>query len=351
MSDVLNRLLAEKPFLLADGATGTNLFALGLATGEAPELWNVDHPNRVAAHYRSFVDAGCDIILTNSFGGNRYRLALHQAENRVAELNEAAVRIARQVVADCARPVMVAGSIGPTGEILQPNGPLSAADAAAAFAEQAAALAHGGADALWIETLSSREELDAALTGVSSTGLALVCTMSFDTNGRTMMGLAPSELVQLAASHNAHPLACGSNCGVGASEVVASIVLMQRAQAGLQHAPLLVAKANCGVPEYLDGRIVYNGSPELMADYARLARAAGARIIGGCCGTTPAHIRAMRIALDQPRELPVPDAATISARLGALSTGTQAQLKGDFSVSGGSASGRGARPSRRRRNA
>ncbi len=351
MSDLLHRLLAEKPFLLADGATGTNLFALGLTTGEAPELWNTDHPDRVAAHYRSFVDAGSDIILTNSFGGNRYRLALHQAADRVAELNEAAARIAREVVIVAERPVVVAGSIGPTGEILQPNGPLSSADAAAAFAEQGAALVRGGADVLWIETLSSREELDAALAGAATTGLPVVATMSFDTNGRTMMGLAPGELMDLVAHHPAHPLACGSNCGVGAAEVVATIALMYQAGARLQDAPLLVAKANCGIPEYLDGQIVYNGSPELMADYARLARAAGARIIGGCCGTTPAHIRAMRAALDVAGEQPVPDVETIIARLGELSTGSQAQLRGDFSVAGGSASGRGMRSSRRRRGA
>lgn len=351
MADLLSRLLAEKPFLLADGATGTNLFALGLTAGEAPELWNSTHPDRIAAHYRSFVEAGADIILTNSFGGNRYRLALHQAQDRVAELNEAAARIARDVVAGAGRPVVVAGSMGPTGEILQPNGPLSSAAAAAAFAEQAAALARGGVDVLWIETLSAREELDAALTGAASAGLPVVCTMSFDTNGRTMMGLAPGELVQLTAGHSAQPLACGSNCGVGAAEVVASIALMHRAEAGLEQAPLLVAKANCGIPEYVDGRIVYNGSPALMADYARLARAAGARIIGGCCGTTPAHIRAMRAALDEGTDLPEPNVAVIIARLGELSTGAQAQLRGDFSVAGGSASGRGAprRPGRRRR--
>lgn len=348
MSNTFLRLLNEKPVLLADGATGTNLFALGLQSGDAPELWNIEHPGRIAAHYRSFVEAGSDIILTNSFGGNRYRLKLHRAEDRVDELNRAAARIAREVVAETDRPVAVAGSIGPTGEILQPNGPLSVEAAAAAFAEQGRALAEGGVDVLWIETLSAREELEAALAGVANLGLPVVCTMSFDTNGRTMMGLAPAELARLAATHGAHPQACGSNCGVGAAEVVASIALMHRALDGQDPAPVLVAKANCGIPEFVGGRIVYNGTPDLMAEYARLARAAGAHIIGGCCGTTPDHVRAMRAALDEYHDHPVPDAATIVERLGEISTGAQAQLRGDFSIAGGSASGQ-ARPRGRTR--
>ena len=352
MTDLLTALVAEKKFLLADGATGTNLFALGLQTGDAPELWNAGHPERVAAHYQSFIDAGADIILTNSFGGNRHRLKLHQTQDRVAELNEAAARIARRQVEKSGRRVVVAGSLGPTGEILQPNGPLGVAAAAAAFAEQAQALARGGADVLWIETLSSREELDAALQGTQTTGLPLICTLSFDTNGRTMMGLRPDELGRLAAGHPARPHACGSNCGVGAAEVVAGVAVMRTAlQNAAQDRPLLVAKANCGIPEYRDGRIVYNGTPELMADYARLAVAAGARIVGGCCGTTPVHVRAMRGALDG-LELSEndfldgatrPDAATIIARLGEISTGARAQLEGDFSIEGGAAGASGQR--------
>ncbi len=348
MSDPLSRLLAEKPCLLADGATGTNLFAMGLQTGDAPELWNVDHPERVAAHYRSFVEAGSDIILTNTFGANRYRLKLHRAGERVAELNQAAARIAREVVSEAGRSVVVAGSMGPTGEILEPNGPLSIADASAVFAEQATALAAGGVDVLWIETLSAREELDAALAGAATAGLPVVCTMSFDTNGRTMMGLAPGELARLAADHAAQPRACGSNCGVGAAEVVASIMLMRRAGADLVRPPLLIAKANCGIPEFRDGHIVYNGTPELMADYARLALDAGARIIGGCCGTTPEHVRAMRTALDHHIGGTAPEAETIVARLGELSTGSLAQLRGDLSIGGGSVSGRAGRDRNRR---
>jgi methionine synthase I (cobalamin-dependent) len=222
MSDLLQRLLATRPWLLADGATGTNLFAMGLQTGDPPEAWNVEHPDRIAANYRSFIDAGSDIILTNSFGGNRYRLKLHGNEGRVAEFNEAAARIAREVVRESGREVVVAGSIGPTGEIYAPIGTLEPSDARAAFREQAEALVRGGADVLWIETISSHEEMEAAVEGASGLGCPVVCTMSFDTNGRTMMGLAPGDVASTVAALPHPPLGVersqhgpGRNAGAG----------------------------------------------------------------------------------------------------------------------------------------
>lgn len=218
MTNRLADLLSRRPYLLADGATGSNLFEMGLVSGDAPELWNVDHPDRIRLLHQRFVDAGADLILTNTFGGTRYRLKLHSAENRVRELNRAAAQLARSVADASGREVLVAGSIGPTGEIMQPLGPLSFEDARAAFAEQAAALAEGGADVMWIETLSSREEVEAAIAGAESTGLPVVSTLSFDTNGRTMMSLTPAELAGIAQQH--HLAACGSNlrrwaCGAG----------------------------------------------------------------------------------------------------------------------------------------
>ena len=257
-----------------------------MQSGDAPELWNTAHPERIAQLARAFVEAGADIILTNSFGGTRYRLKLHNAADRVAELNEKAAAIARAEADRAGRTVLVAGSIGPTGEILQPLGPLSLDDARDAFAEQAAALARGGADLLWIETMSSVEETEAAVAGAEITGLPVVATLSFDTNGRTMMGITPSELAGLHRKH--HLAACGSNCGVSPSELVASIVNLAAAS---DSSAVLVAKANCGIPQYVDGAIRFNGTPELMAVYAGLALDAGARIIGGCCGTTPEHLR------------------------------------------------------------
>src|SRR5579863_6744507 len=293
MTDRLSVLLAEKPWMLADGATGSNLFERGLQSGDAPELWNADHPERIAQLHRAFVEAGADIILTNSFGGTRHRLKLHKAEHRVTELNEAAARIARAEAERAGRVVLVAGSMGPTGEILEPLGPLSLDAAREAFAEQAAALARGGADLMWIETMSSVEETEAAVAGARETGLPVVATLSFDTNGRTMMGITPSELAGLHRKH--HLAACGSNCGVSPSELVASIVNLAAAS---DSGAVLVAKSNCGIPQYVDGAIHYNGTPELMGVYAGLALDAGARIIGGCCGTTPEHLHRMRAALE-----------------------------------------------------
>jgi 5-methyltetrahydrofolate--homocysteine methyltransferase len=347
MSDILHARLATRPWLLADGATGTNLFAMGLQTGEPPELWNVDHPERIAANYRSFIEAGADIVLTNSFGGNRYRLKLHGNEHRVGELNEAAARIAREVVAATRPEVLVAGSMGPTGEIYAPLGTLAIADAREAYREQAAALVRGGADVLWVETISSREEMEAAVEGAASTGKPVVCTLSFDTNGRTMMGLAPAEVATFATTLAHPPVACGTNCGVGPAETVLSVLNMARAAV---RPDLLVAKGNCGIPQWAGGHICYDGTPELMAAYARRALAAGARIIGGCCGTTPGHLRAMREALEAcDPQAACPDLDSLIGELGSVSTGARAQYAGDLSVEGGSASGSGGRRSRRGR--
>jgi 5-methyltetrahydrofolate--homocysteine methyltransferase len=334
MTDRLTDLLAARPWLLADGATGSNLFDRGLQSGDAPEFWNVDFPDRVADLQRAFIAAGADIILTNSFGGTRYRLKLHKAEGRVAELNEAAARLSRAEADRAGRVVLVGGSIGPTGEILEPLGPLSIDAARDAFAEQAAALARGGADLLWIETMSSVEETEAAVAGARATGLPVVATLSFDTNGRTMMGITPADLAGLQLRHGL--AACGSNCGVGPSELVASIVNLA---AAAEPGAILVAKANCGIPQFVDGAIRFNGTPELMAHYARLSFDAGARIIGGCCGTTPEHLRVMRMALETHVRGPKPDLAIIEAALGTISTGASAQLRGDLDRQAGAAPG------------
>lgn len=320
-----NHLLATRPWLLADGATGSNLFDVGLVSGDAPELWNFEHPDRITALHRSFVEAGADIILTNSFGGTRYRLKLHQSEHRVAEINRRAAELARAVADASGRMVAVAGSMGPTGEIMEPIGPLSFALARDAFAEQARALAEGGADVLWIETMSSAEEVQAAVAGAAVAGLPIVCTLSFDTNGRTMMGLSPSDYAALEKSLVPRLAACGSNCGVGAAEMVACIHNLAQA-AGPD--VVLVAKGNCGIPKYVDGSIVYNGTPELMAVYARMARDAGARIIGGCCGTSARHLRAMHDALQAHEPGGQPALEQIVDALGDISTGSRAQWGG-----------------------
>ena len=324
------KLLGEKPTLLADGATGTSFFAMGLQSGDAPELWNVDYPERVARHYQAFIDAGSDLVLTNSFGGTRYRLQLHKAEQRVAELNIAAAAILREVVNKSDREVIVAGSIGPTGEILAPLGDLQAEDAISAFSEQALALQQGGADVIWIETMSSQEEVEYAVQGARQTGLPIVFTMSFDTNGRTMMGVGAADLMSLHRRLGVH--ACGTNCGIGASEVVAAILNFQASKHSEGGEPILVAKANCGIPEFIDGEIHYNGTPEIMARYATMARDAGARIVGGCCGTSPEHVAAMRYALDNTAPGPAPTIDEVERELGDVTKGAQAQADGQHQI-------------------
>lgn len=338
-----SELLQSRGWLLADGATGTNYFQMGLGPGDAPELWNIEHPERVADLHRRFVEAGSDIVLTNTFGGSSYRLKLHKADDRVHELNAGAARIARDVADASGREVLVAGSMGPTGEILEPVGTLTHADAVAAFKEQARGLKDGGVDLLWLETMSSIEELRAATEAARLVGLDYVATLSFDTNGNTMMGVSPEGLAQACLALEPAPLAFGTNCGVGASEVVATILSMQAAVDGA--VANLVAKANCGIPEYHDGNIVYNGTPELMARYAVMARDAGARIIGGCCGTTPEHIAGMRKALTDTAAGDRPAVDAVVAELGPISAGAMRWCTG----AAGDAEPR--RPGRRRRRA
>lgn len=312
---MLRELVEERGWLLADGATGTNFFKMGLEAGDAPELWNTSDPDKVRALHRGFVEAGSDIVLTNSFGGTRYRLKLHDAQDRVHELNLAAARLAREVADASGRKLVVAGSMGPTGEIFAPVGTLSHEDGVAAFAEQAAGLKEGGVDVLWIETISSEEEIRAAVEGAATTGLPIVTTMSFDTAGRTMMGITPQGFGALTADLDPGPVAIGANCGTGAAELIATVLGITEARPDA----IVIAKGNCGIPEFVDGHIHYSGTPELMADYARLARDAGARIIGGCCGTTSEHLVAMRAALEAHEPGERPSVETVVSRLGEVS--------------------------------
>jgi len=335
MATSLQSLLAAREWLLADGATGTNLFAMGLESGEAPELWNETEPDKVRALYDGAIGAGSDLFLTNSFGGNASRLKLHEAEGRVFELNRTAAAIGRDAADAAGRPVVVAGSMGPTGEIMAPLGPLSVEAAADQFEAQARGLLAGGVDVLWVETMSAPDELRAAAAGIARTGAPWCATMSFDTAGRTMMGLTAAGMAALVDGLDHKPLAFGANCGVGASDLLRTVLGFAAAAPALP----VIAKGNAGIPKFVDGHIHYDGTPELMADYAVLARDCGATIIGGCCGTTPAHLVAMRAALEATPRGPRPDLDTIAARLGAFSSASDG--------SGGEAGGR----ERRRRRA
>ncbi|AZQ67247.1 betaine--homocysteine S-methyltransferase [Silicimonas algicola] len=316
MTDRLSDLLAARDWILADGATGTTLFNMGLSAGDAPELWNVERPEDIRLLYKGAVDAGSDLFLTNTFGGTAARMKLHNAQDRVRELNRAGAEIGRELADRQDRPVIVAGSMGPTGEIMQPLGTLSYESAVEMFHEQAEGLKEGGVDVLWVETISAPEEYKAAGRAAELAGMPWVGTMSFDTAGRTMMGLTSAGMADMVAALPHPPLAFGANCGVGASDLLRT-VLGFCAQGS--ETPI-VAKGNAGIPKYVDGHIHYDGTPELMADYAVLARDLGARIIGGCCGTTPEHLARMREALETAPKGASPTLDVIVAKLGPLSS-------------------------------
>jgi 5-methyltetrahydrofolate--homocysteine methyltransferase len=285
-------------------------------------LWNVEHPDLVARVHQGFMAAGSDIILTNTFGGTSARLDLDRLGHRVAELNEAGVRVARAVADDADRTVIVAGSVGPTGDLFAPVGPLSHEDGVTAFAAQMQGLKDGGADLVWIETMSSIEEVSAALAAAALIGIDAVTTMSFDTNGRSMMGVTPTQFGHLVHHCDHMPAGWGGNCGTGAPDLLIGLL---SAEAEVAPGDLLICKANCGVPEWADGEIRYSGTEALMADYACLARDLGVRVIGGCCGTTAAHVRAMRTALETRPKGPRPTSDQIIAALGNV-TGTTMEL-------------------------
>ena len=337
MTSPFETLLAERDWLLADGATGTNLFNMGLGAGDPPEFWNVDEPAKITSLYKSAVDAGSDLFLTNSFGGNAARLKLHNAANRARELSRISAEIGRNVADRADHKVIVAGSVGPTGEIMAPMGQLTHEIAVEMFHEQAEGLKEGGADVLWLETISAPEEYIAAAEAFKLADMPWCGTMSFDTAGRTMMGMTSAAMVAMVEKLDHKPLAFGANCGVGASDMLRTV---QGFAAQGTERPI-IAKGNAGIPKYVDGHIHYDGTPTLMADYAVLARDSGAKIIGGCCGTMPEHLRMMREALETRSKGDKPSLEEIAARLGAFSSASDGT--GDNEPTG-------ARSNRRRRS-
>ncbi|WP_425101276.1 betaine--homocysteine S-methyltransferase [Tropicibacter sp. S64] len=316
MSDALTKLLETRDWLLADGATGTNLFNMGLMSGDAPEFWNEIEADKIRALYNGAINAGSDLFLTNSFGANASRLKLHDAAHRAYELSKLAAELGRECADKAGRPVIVAGSVGPTGEIMGAAGTLSHERAVEMFEETAKGLMDGGADVLWVETISAPEEFRAAAEAFSNISAPWCGTMSFDTAGRTMMGVTSAEMVGIVEGLPNPPIAFGANCGVGASDLLRT-VLGFVAQ-GTERP--IIAKGNAGIPKYVDGHIHYDGTPDLMADYACLARDAGAKIIGGCCGTMPVHLAAMREALETRPKGPRPTLEQITAAMGGFSS-------------------------------
>ena len=292
----LEKLLETGQPILLDGAMGTMLMDAGLVQGDPPEEWNVTHPDRIRAVHRSYIQAGSRVVLTNSFGGTRFRLEMHNLQDRTIELNRAAAQNARAEADAAPDIVVVAGSMGPTGQLFEPMGTLTFEEAKAAFAEQAQGLAEGGVDVFWVETMSDLNEVKAAVEGARSVSdLPIVTTMSFDTHGHTMMGVSPVKALETLGALDV--IALGANCGTGSDELEVAIKAMREANPDV----VLVAKANAGIPQVVaGGEIVYNGTPEVMAHYARNVRDMGVSMIGGCCGSTPKHIRAMAEALGSP---------------------------------------------------
>jgi methionine synthase I (cobalamin-dependent) len=279
-----SEIMSSYSILVADGATGTQLQKAGLPAGTVPESWNLDNPSAIIALHKSYRDAGSHIVLTNTFGGSRIKLARNKLGEKVVEINKAAAQLARSVMGD---DRLVFGDMGPTGELLEPLGKLTYEQAVAAFAEQAAALAEGGADAILIETMSDLNEAKAAVEGAKKAcNLPILVTMSFDTHGRTMMGVKPATAIL-----GLWPLglaAVGANCGRSLSDTLTAIEAMHMSNPEA----ILIAKPNAGLPHLEDGDTVYDVSPQVMAEYALKFRDAGVKIFGGCCGSTPDHIRA-----------------------------------------------------------
>jgi 5-methyltetrahydrofolate--homocysteine methyltransferase len=325
MTDLLSKLLSQREWLIADGATGTNLFGMGLSQGYPPEFWNVEQADKIRHHYRSFVEAGSDIVLTNTFGGTANRLKLHKAQDRVYEINLGAATLLGEEIRTSGRQVVNAGSVGPLGELFQPLGELTRQQGVEAFAEQIRGLRDGGVDVIWIETMFSEDELRAAVEAAALHGVPAVVTMSFDTSGRTMMGLAPGDFLGLARSLRPPLVAYGGNCGTGAPDLLAGLLSIRDQ---LTPADVFVVKANCGLPQLVDGQVSYAGTPDLMAEYAIMARNLGARIIGGCCGTTADHVRAMRESLARGGKTGIPNLEDIITTIGPLTGSARSLVEG-----------------------
>jgi len=291
-TDLQSLLEAGQP-VIADGAMGSMLFLMGLDRTAALEWWNIAQPDKVASVHRAYIGAGAQIILTNTFGGTRTRLQMYRLEDRTAEINRAAARLASAEAEAAPNPVAVAGDISSTGQLLEPLGPLSFDTAAASYEEQARALVEGGVTLLWIETMSDLEEVRAAIEGCrrAAPEMPVIATMTFDSKGRTMMGVKPEQALEALSRWGV--AAVGANCGTGPDEIVEAIRKMQLKGTTLP----LVAKANAGVPRMQSHETIYAASPEDMAAYAVQAREAGAQIIGTCCGSTPVHILAITDAL------------------------------------------------------
>ena len=283
--NILNEIKQNK-ILLSDGALGTILQSKGLQPGECPEMWNLTHRLVLKEIAESYLQAGSDIISTNSFGASRIKLAQYGLEGRCVEINQTAAAIYREAAGDRKH---VAGSMGPTGKMLL-MGDITETELFDSFTEQAAALEKGGADIIIIETMSAADEASLAVKAArAATGCTVIITMTFskDMNGgyHTMMGISPEEMVTSMKEAGAHVI--GSNCGNGLRDMIDIARLIRAAD---DQIPVII-QANAGIPELIEGRTIFRESPGMMASFVSDLITAGVNIIGGCCGTTPAHIK------------------------------------------------------------
>ncbi len=283
--DILQCL--KKEVLLSDGATGTMLMNMGLKPGDCPEQWNLTHAGEVKELHAAYVRAGARMVLTNSFGGNRFKLKKYNLHEQLHQLNHQAARIAKEAVGDEA---FVAASVGPTGELLKPLGPLGEAEVSDAFKEQVIALAEGGADLILVETMSDVKEATLAIRAAKeSTSLPVFCTFTYSRTKkgfRTMMGVDPDKAVKASLEAGADVI--GANCGEGMEQMILLVREIRRS-----FDSYILIHANAGMPQLIEGKTVYNETPERMAELVPEILDAGVNIIGGCCGTTPEHIAAM----------------------------------------------------------
>ena len=283
----------EKGILISDGAMGTMLQGKGLTDGGAPELWNVENPAAIEEVLEEYAAAGANLITTNTFGGTRGRLQMHGLEDRLFELNKAGAEIARKV-ADRHPGCFVMGDVGPSGELMEPMGTMTLDEAKALFADQIKALAAGGVDAILIETMSDLQEVEAAVKSAKEVApeLPIIVTFSFDTNLRTMMGVKPAVAVKTLATEGVRII--GANCGRGVDEMR---VIAKELTEARPDGVFIITQSNAGLPKLVGGDFIYDGTPEEMSKYAKDMKELGVNVIGSCCGSTPAHTKAMATSI------------------------------------------------------
>ena len=289
IKEEIKEQLNKRPLLL-DGAMGTMLQSYGLKSGECPEEWNISHRQVVKKIHQEYIRAGADVILTNTFGANRVKLSSFNRQNDVMEINKSAVKIAKETIKSVKEPekkVLLAASVGPTGKILEPYGPLSIKEVYENYKEQVAILKEIGVDLIILETFFDLGEIKTALKAVKeNTDLMVIASMTFDKNLKTIYGVDPERAVIVLENEGADGV--GANCGTGPEVLYKVLKIMKKVSK-----TYLMVEPNAGMPELVKGKVVYPASPKIMAEYTEKFLKLGLNLIGGCCGTTPLHIKAM----------------------------------------------------------